>query len=119
MTWTLGLDDARGPAEDEDVGTDRAQGGESVYYGPSPNGTRRQFGIPPPNGRNMSNAYPVQTGIGGRTVTQPVLNGSTLPPWHQPRNGTTSSLAIASPNGFSRPLGLNPSQFEQGREEDG
>lgn len=117
MTWTLGLDDARGPAEDEEVSTDRAHGGESVYYGPSPNGTRREYGIPPPNGRNMSDVYQTQTGIGGRTVTQPVLNGSTLPPWHHPRNGTINALGIAQPNGFSRPLGLSPGQFERGRDD--
>jgi hypothetical protein len=115
VTWSLGLDDARGPGEDEDVASDRAFGGESVYYGPSPNGTRREYGIPPANGRNMPSTYPVQTGIGGRTVTQPVMNGVTLPPWHRPLNGTKSSLGVAQPNGFSRPFGLSPQQFEEGK----
>jgi len=111
VTWTLGLDTTRGPGEDEEVSPDRAIGGESIYYGPSPNGTRRQYGIPPANGRFMSPAYPVQTGIGGRTPTQPVMNGMTIPPWHRPLNGTTNPLGVAQPNGFTRPLGLNPGQF--------
>lgn len=111
MTWTLGLDENRGPGEDESIGTDRPSSGESIYYGPSPNGTRRQYGIAPANGRNMPNTYPTQTGIGGRTVTQPVMNGRTIPPWHQPLNGTINPLGVAQPNGFTRPLGLNPGQF--------
>lgn len=116
MTWTLGLDQVRGPGSGEDVATDTAQGGESVYFGPSPNGTRREYGIPPMNGRNQPWVYPVQSGIGGRLPGQPVLNGMTRLPWHVARNGTTNSLGVANPNGFARPFGLSPQQFNTGAE---
>jgi hypothetical protein len=115
MAWTLGLDELRGPGKEEEVGTERPSSGESVYYGPPQNGTRREWGTPPLNGRDQPWVYPVQTGIGGRSVTQPVLNGVTRLPWHIARNGTTNALGIANPNGFTRPLGLSPGQFERGR----
>lgn len=122
MTWTLGLDQFRGPGAEEDIGSSRPSTGESqaesVYYGPSPNGTRRQYGTPPLNGRNQPWTYPAQTGIGGRLPTQPVLNGSTRLPWHVARNGTTNTLGIAQPNGFARPFGLSQQQFGEG-ENDG
>lgn len=117
MTWTLGLDQFRGPGEEEDVGSAHASGGESVYYGPSPNGTRREYGITPQNGRNQSWSYPSETGIGGRLPTQPVLNGKTRLPWHVAPNGTTSSLGVAQPNGFARPFGLSAHQFGEGQDD--
>jgi hypothetical protein len=52
MAWTLGLDNLRGPADDEDVGSAHPSS-ESLYYGPPQNGTRREWGVPPRNGRNL------------------------------------------------------------------
>jgi hypothetical protein len=44
MAWTLGLDNLRGPADDEDVGSAHPSS-ESLYYGPPQNGTRREWGV--------------------------------------------------------------------------
>lgn len=115
MAWTLGLDNLRGPADDEDVGSAHPSS-ESLYYGPPQNGTRREWGVPPRNGRNLPPTMVSRTGIGGRLPQQPILNGATRLPWHNALNGTTNQFGVALPNGFGRPL--NPEQFGRGQQEE-
>jgi hypothetical protein len=103
-SWGLGLDNVKGPTASEP-----AASGEGLYYGNPQNGTRRQWGIAPANGRPTPLTYTPETGIGGRLPSQPVLNGATREPWHQALNGTTSRIPAASPNGFTAPI--SPTQF--------